>query len=113
MKPPNAPQTSSPLDLAISGDGFFVTRLLPQAGRAHAERLQNAPLNFGGQHGLAQSDGYGCIGEGELTIFRRHEGFARHGGQRIQHARVEDFPGAYLLIHHLVASGQSIHAFSR
>ena len=82
-------------------------------GRADAERLQNASLKLGSQHGLAESDGYGRIGECQLTILRRHEGFARHRGQHIEHARVENLPGAYLLIHHLLTSGQRIHDFSR
>ncbi len=60
---------------------------------------------------LAEPDGKRRIGEGKLAIALGHEGFARHLGYRVEHSRVENFPGANLLIHHLLSSSQRIHNF--
>ena len=80
--------------------------------RSHAQRLQDAALYFGREHRLTEPDGKRRIGERELAIIGRHEGFARYRRQRIEHSRIENLPGADLLIHHLPTSGQRIHDFS-
>ena len=74
-----------------------------------AQSLQDSPLNFGGEHGLTESDWNRRIGERKVAIPVRHEGVARYRVQHLEHSRVENFPSANLLINHLLPSGQSIH----
>jgi hypothetical protein len=50
------------------------------------------------------------IGESEFAILGRHERLARHAlGRRVEHTRVQHFPGADLLLYHLLTGGCRIH----
>src|ERR1019366_868208 len=73
---------------------------------------KDAALQLGREHELTKSYGNRGICKSKLAIICGHECFARHHGQCVQDARIENFPGADLLIHHLLTSCQRIHNFS-
>ena len=80
--------------------------------RRHAQRLQNAPLNFGASIDWPKPMGMGASANASSRYSGGTNASRGTIGQSIEHARVENFPGAYLLIHHLLPSGQCIHDFS-
>jgi hypothetical protein len=73
--------------------------------------LQDPALNFRSKHVLAAADRQRRVGKCEVAIRIRYERFARNRGDRIEHPRVEHFPRANLLIHHLLSSGECVHGF--
>ena len=90
----------------IAGAGADFERAV---GWIDPQRLQDASLYVGRKHRLTETDGNRRVGERELAVAFGHERFARHRAERIEHAPVENLPGADLLIHHLLSSGDCIH----
>ena len=77
---------------------------LEHALAAHRhERLQRAAFDRRFQHGLAMADRDRRIRERDAAVGLGHEVLARHGGERVEHARFQHVPGAHLLFDHLPA----------
>ena len=73
--------------------------------RTDRQRLQDPALQARCEHHLTSSDRNRYIGEGDGTVCGRHERFARHTAENIEHAPIEHFPSADLLFNHLPTSG--------
>jgi len=71
--------------------------------------LQQPRLELRRQHVLAAGQRDLGIDESQALVSRRHEGFAAHGDQGLQHVVVQHVPGADLLLDHVVAGLFEVH----
>ena len=85
----------------------------------HGQVLQQARFDARLQHHLAGGDGGFAVlqrnlqvRKGQRAVLRRHEVFAPHGGQQVEHVGVEHVPGTNLLLDHVEAGLFDVHVKS-
>src|SRR6185503_16160358 len=77
--------------------------------RADAQLLQDARLDLRLHHRFAVRERDLQVRERELALGGRHEVLALHLEEQVQHLRVEDLPGADLLLDHVEARFLDVH----
>ena len=82
----------------------------------HLQVLQHARFHARRQHDLAGGHGLFAglernfqVGERQRAVRRRHEVFAPHGRQQVQHVGIQHVPGTDLLLDHVEAGLFDVH----
>jgi hypothetical protein len=85
----------------------------------HLQRLQQPRLDLGLEHAgadlhrvAARQQRHHGVDEGQCLHRRRHEVFAAHGGQQVEHGRIQHLPGADLLLDHVEAGEFGVHMYT-